>query len=80
MTRMEKAILAKRASVDAIATTACPRLPPMMRTLCGATTPMQGRDAWPHSTASFLFFHRDETAERRSRGEQIQISTYPQTW
>uniref|UniRef100_A0A804P531 DM2 domain-containing protein n=1 Tax=Zea mays TaxID=4577 RepID=A0A804P531_MAIZE len=50
MTRMEEAIPAKRASVDAIATTACPRLSPVMRTLCGVTTPTQGRDAWPHST------------------------------
>jgi hypothetical protein len=27
-----------------------------------------------------LFFRHDETAERRSRGEQIQISDGPQTW
>lgn len=37
MTRMEEAIPAKRASADAIATTAClPRLPPVTRTLSGA--------------------------------------------
>ena len=42
MTRMEEAIPAKRASADAIATTACPRLPlvSLTRTLIGAATLM----------------------------------------
>jgi hypothetical protein len=43
MTRMEEAIPAKRASADAIATTACPRLPPVTRTLSGAATLTRGR-------------------------------------
>jgi hypothetical protein len=42
MTQMKEAIPAKRASADAIATTACPRLSPvtLTRTLSGAATPM----------------------------------------
>jgi hypothetical protein len=76
MTQMEEAIPTKRASADAIADTACPRLLPVTHMLNGAATPTrgtkrqcrhrQGWDAWPHSTASCLFFPHDETVEWRS--------------